>query len=306
MYLYGPVFSRRLGYSLGVGLLGSRLCSFECLYCQLGRTVKKTCRRYWLVDLKVLSRELEEALLTGRRIDYITISGSGEPTLHRHLDKIIALIKEKAGRRIKVCVITNGSLLWMPQVRKELLAADLVMPSLDAADQKTFLKINRPLKSLTLDKVVSGIAAFSKVYRGDIWLEIMMVKDINDDDASLKGFEQLINRIKPDKVFLNLPQRPSPLVKTSLMPPKDRITKFQRRISNICSLVKARVGSGGTGFSVTGSDILESLRRRPQTLEQLAGGLNTGTKQIDRALKPLLRSKNVRVLLKGKEKFYAL
>ena len=240
MYLYGPVFSRRLGYSLGVDLLGSRVCDFECLYCQLGRTAKKTCRRFQRVDLKVLGRELDAGLSRGRKIDYVTISGSGEPTLHKHLDKIIALIKKKTGRRIKTCVITNGSLLWMPRVRKELLAADLVMPSLDASGEDAFKKINRSLKGLTLAKVVSGIIAFRKVYKGKLWLEIMLIRGLNDSDASVKGLIGLIKRIRPDKVFLNVPERPAPSAKRPLMPAKARIKKFEQAIGWVCSLVKAK------------------------------------------------------------------
>jgi len=241
MYLYGPVFSRRLGYSLGVDLLGSRVCDFACLYCQLGKTAKKTGRRFWRVDLKRLGRELDFALSRGREIDYVTISGSGEPTLHQHLDKIIALIKKKVRGRARTCVITNGSLLWMPQVRKELLSADLVMPSLDASGEDAFKKINRPLKGLTLAKVVSGIAAFRKAYKGELWLEIMLIKGLNDGDVSLEGFARLINRIRPDKVFLNLPERSAPLARRSLMPAKDKIKKFERAISRVCGLVRAKV-----------------------------------------------------------------
>jgi len=209
VYLYGPVRSRRLGFSLGVDLFPKKICSFDCLYCQLGKTQKTTLKRFHCVDLPRLLKGLKKAVKKAPKINYITLSGSGEPTLHKNLDKIISAIKKSTGRRYPVCMITNSSLLHRKGVRQELKAADLIIPSLDAASAKNFYKINRPHRKVSFKKIIDGLMALRKEFKGQIWLEIMVMAGINDTIKEAKKFRQIIGKIKPDKVQLNLPVRPA-------------------------------------------------------------------------------------------------
>jgi GTPase len=304
-YFYGPVYSRRLGFSLGLDLLPLKVCSFECLYCQIGATLKKSCRRFSWVKIPQMEHQLKEILKSGRPIEYITISGSGEPTLHKDLDKIIASLKKTSNNRYPICLITNSSLLSMPQVQKEIKNVDAIMPSLDAPDQKIFEKINRPVKGFDFDKMVKGILDFRFKFKGKFWLEIMLLKNINDSQKSLFEFKKLIDEIKPDKVFLNLPTRPAPLVKKSLMPSKAKIKEAVKIFGRICEPVefkKAKKISKLLGFS--DQVLLDSLARRPQTPRQLAISLQADEKNINRRIKFLKHAGKIRFISKGKEKYY--
>lgn len=210
-YFYGPVPSRRLGFSLGVDLLNEKICSFDCIYCQVGRTVKKTIRRGSFINFEEFKKELEAIVLRECKIDYITFSGSGETTLHKGLDKIISAVKNITANKYPVCVITNSSLLYRKDVRDELRGADLVIPSLDAAKEDVFRKINRPYKNITFSKILKGIVSFRKEFKGAIWLEIMLIKGVNDSISDARNFRKIIEKINPDKVQLNLPVRPAPV-----------------------------------------------------------------------------------------------
>jgi len=171
--LYGPGPSRRLGYSLGVDLLPFKTCSLSCIYCQLGNSPKKTIRRINPYSEKKILEEIKEFLKTGARVDFITFSGSGEPTLNKSTGWLIREIKKFTN--IPVAVLTNSTLLSRAGVRKELSAADVVVPSLDAATQRVFEKINRPHPSLKIEKIIDGMVKFRKEFKGQIWLEIMLV-----------------------------------------------------------------------------------------------------------------------------------
>jgi GTP-binding protein len=195
---------------LGVDLLPGKICSYGCIYCQQGATARAGVKRFSRVDLVELKRQLKQLLLSKPHIDYVTISGSGEPTLHKNLDKVIAVINSVTKHKYPICVITNGSLLYDKQVRKELLKADMVMPSLDGCDEKTFTAIDMPEKSLKFNMVVDGLIQFRREYKGEYWLEIMLIKGINDNKVSFLKFKKLVEAIKPDKVQINLPARPAP------------------------------------------------------------------------------------------------
>lgn len=218
-YFYGPVPSRRLGYSLGVDIIPKKICSFDCIYCQLGKTKKTSVKRFSYVDVKELVQELKEIIKGRPRIDYITFSGSGEPTLHKRLDKIVSAIKRTTKNKYPLCLITNSSLLYQKAVRDEIKGFDLIIPSLDAAIVSDFRKINRPHPAITLDRVIKGLIALRKGFRGKIWLEIMLVGKVNDSISEIAGLKAAISKIKPDKVQLNIPVRP-PACKLSLLPLK--------------------------------------------------------------------------------------
>lgn len=208
-YLYGPINSRRLGLSLGINLTPPKTCTFDCVYCQLGKTSIRIIKRSEYIRLSEITEELKEWLNshkdTVESLGYITISGSGEPTLNSKISDLISFIKGLSG--IKVAVITNASLLTDPSVRKDISGADLIIPSLDAATQEVFQKVDRPHGDLKIEEIINGLIALRSQFKGKIWLEVMLVKGINDDIRHIRKLKEIIERINPDKVQLNSPVR---------------------------------------------------------------------------------------------------
>jgi wyosine [tRNA(Phe)-imidazoG37] synthetase (radical SAM superfamily) len=177
--LYGPVPSRRLGRSLGIDLVPSKICTYDCVYCQIGRATVKTLLRKEHIPKEDVLDEVKAFLLEkDSSFDHFSLSGSGEPTLHSEIRFIIEGIKALSS--VPVAVITNGSLLYDEKVREDLLQADIVLPSLDAVSYEVFMKINRPHPAISAEKVIEGMVAFRKTYKGKIWLEILFCKGVND------------------------------------------------------------------------------------------------------------------------------
>ena len=202
-YVYGIVPSRRLGKSLGVNVIPHKTCSYSCVYCQLGRTTNKTIKRKSYFPREEI---LEEIVRKSKEseFDYITFVGEGEPTLCKDLGWLI----EKSRELGKVAVITNGSLLFDEDIRNELAECDAVIPSLDAADQKTFLKVNRPVKGLLISEIVEGMVEFRRAFKGELNVEIMLVKGYNDSAEVLNRIRDALVRISPDRVYLMTFTRP--------------------------------------------------------------------------------------------------
>ena len=201
-YLFGPVLSRRLGLSMGVDLLKYKTCNLDCVYCELGRTAcLTTCRDRFVPRQKVL-KEIE--LRQGEPFDHLTFAGSGEPTLSLDLGEIVAQAKEIVDS--PVAVITNSTLLSSPSVRREVAAADVVLPSLDAASQAAFLAVNRPASGLYAKDMIQGLKDFRKGFSGEIWLEVMLVRGINDQEAEL--IARAAESTQPDRIQLNTVVRP--------------------------------------------------------------------------------------------------
>ncbi len=205
-YTYGPVPSRRLGYSLGVDIIPHKNCSFDCVYCQLGKTTCKTLRRKEYAPVREIIREVEQVIQREDRIDYITFSGSGEPTLHESIGLLIDELKKLTA--IPIAVLTNGSLLYMPEVRKDLKHADVVLPTLCTASQDVFQRINRGHPDLTIERIINGLIDFRTIFLGEIWLELMFVRGLNDAPDEIRRLKKVISKIKPDRIHLNTVVRP--------------------------------------------------------------------------------------------------
>ena len=205
-YIYGPVPSRRLGSSLGVSPIPKKTCNYSCIYCQLGRTDRMTNTRRMFYPVREILEELDEFLKSKVPFDIVTIVGEGEPTLYLGLGELIDGIRTLTDKGI--AVITNGALLYDKQLQEEIGKADIVLPTVDAWDEASFKKINRPHGSLKYEEVVRGLEEFSQIYQGQIWIELMLMKGINDDDASLAEYARMIRRIRHEKVYLNTPVRP--------------------------------------------------------------------------------------------------
>lgn len=205
-YIYGPVPSRRLGISLGVSPIPKKTCNYSCIYCQLGRTDHMTNTRKMFFPVEDILAEFDEFLESKVKFDVVTIVGEGEPTLYRGLGELIREIKKRTDK--PVAVITNGALLYDPDLRRELYDADIVLPTLDAYDEASFRKINRPHGTITFDMVDKGLKKFSEEYKGQLWIELMLMEGINDDDESLKKYSEALNKLRYDRLYINTPVRP--------------------------------------------------------------------------------------------------
>jgi len=285
-YLYGPVPSRRLGLSFGVDIVPFKVCTLDCVYCQLGRTVEKTVERRDFGPVEPIVDELREAVAKGLKADFVTIGGSGEPTLHLRLGELVDGIKQITD--IPVALLTNGTLLSRPDVRADCARVDVVMPSLDAADQGTFDRIDRPERSISIESVVSGLCAFRKDYAGQIWLEIFFVEAINTDQAQITRMKDAIERIKPDKVQLNTAVRPTADPGVARLD-AERLREIATRLGPACEIIadfsiagEEQVAGADDGeerepqslVTETSQALLSMLKRRPCSLGDISEGLS--------------------------------
>lgn len=205
-YVYGPVPSRRMGISLGISPIPKKTCNYSCIYCQLGRTDRMTNARKMFFPVDDIIDELETTLKGDPEFDVVTIVGEGEPTLYSGLGSLIREVQRRTDK--PVAVITNGALLYDPDVQSELSQADIVLPSLGAFDEASFKKINRPYGTMNYKDVYLGLKTFSEKYTGQLWLEIMLIAGVNDDKKAFQDFHKLLKNIKYDRLYLNTPVRP--------------------------------------------------------------------------------------------------
>ncbi len=285
-YIFGPVPSRRLGRSLGVDLVPYKTCTFDCIYCDLGRTSHKTVSRQLHVSPEEMGRELELSLsILEKKPDYITLSGSGEPTLNQNIGEIIHTIKDLTS--IPVAVLTNGSLLSIEEVRNELLEADLVLPSLDAVTPFIFEAINRPHPSLRVGDIISGLVQLRKKFRQQIWLEILFCRGINDDKEEIGKLKEAVERIQPDRVQLNTAARPPaedfafPLTLTQLEEIRNKFGDKAEVVSDFDAPMGDRFDSDKNG------EIVNLIRRRPCTAEDISKALGFHIDEVVKYLKHL-------------------
>ena len=208
-YIFGPVNSRRLGRSLGIDLFREKICSLNCIYCEVGATVKLTCERAEYAPTAAIIAEIDSFFSQKERaaaVDFVTVTASGEPVLHSGLGEIISHLKERTDK--PVAVLTNGTLLWETQVRQELALADVVIPSLDSALPTGFRKIDRPARCVDLDQLIEGLAVFSHEFRGQIWLEILFAAGINDSEEEIEALCRAAGQMRVDRIQLNTVARP--------------------------------------------------------------------------------------------------
>ncbi len=286
LYTYGPVPSRRLGFSLGIDIVPFKTCSLNCIYCQLGPTAKKTIRRKEYFSVSDIVSQIKKKLSSGQRIDYITFSGSGEPTLNNALGKIIKEIKKMTP--IPVAVLTNSTLLSRQSVRDALMAADLVIPSLDAATQETLVKVNRPYKSLNIEEIIEGLRKFRQQFKGSIWLEVMLVKGVNDSPSHIRKLKEAIAKIKPEKVQLNTVVRPPAEKHAHQLRLKD-LEKIKNILGENCEIISesSREEQISSRENLEAA-ILSLIRRRPVTLAEISISLGKGKDKIKKSLDALL------------------
>ncbi|MCD6405979.1 MAG: radical SAM protein [Planctomycetes bacterium] len=299
-YVYGPVPSRRLGRSLGVDLVPFKTCSYDCIYCQLGRTTNKTveCREWFPLDdvLRDVAAHLDS------KPDFITLSGSGEPTLYSRIRQLVSRIRDMTDTSI--AIITNGSLLWKESVRESLLGVDLVVPSLDAAGEETWRRVNRPHNALSFDTMVEGLEGLRREFKGDYWLEVLLLEGITATDDEVRRIAEIAARINPDKIHLNTSMRPPA---ESFARPVSRadMERFAGIIGEKAVVVADFEAQGPEGdFSARKADVLALLQRRPCTLKDVAAGLGVHHNEAIKYLDELSREGTVESRLRDGKTYY--
>ena len=273
-HLFGPVVSRRLGVSLGVDLVVHKVCSLNCVYCECGKTTELTTRRRAWVPYDRVKAELDHYLAHNPDPDYITFSGSGEPTLNRDIGTVIAYIKQ-INPNIRVAVLTNATLLSDPGVRRDLSRADLVVPSLDGASSEVFNRINRPQSDITPELVIRGIREFAREFTGEVYLEIFILPGVNDTPEELERLRQAVEQIRPDRVQLNSLDRPG--TEPGLAPAdRENLERIRKVLGSHRTEIIARVPEK-VRHSRKAEDleaaVLETIHRRPCTCRDLAAVL---------------------------------
>lgn len=306
-YLFGPVPSRRLGMSLGVDLVPHKVCSLNCIYCECGRTTNLTILRKEYIPYDDVVEELKNYMENNPAPDYITFSGAGEPTLNSRIGDILNFIKTNWSD-IPVALLTNGSLFNQKQVRTQILKANLVLPSLDAASDSTFHKIDRPFHKIKIEDYIQGLIDFRKEYKGKIWLEILILPDINDSIKELQLLKAAIIKIHPDKVQLNTLDRPGTV--NNLRPANkaelQQIVDFWNfNNTEIIASVPERKDMKSYRKD-TETAILETISRRPCTLNDLSKILGIHINEVNKYLGVLEDDRKIKTNRQERGVFYQI
>lgn len=299
--LFGPVPSRRLGISLGVDLVPHKTCSLDCVYCECGATTHLTLERKEYVPVERVKDELKTYLSRNEKIDYITFSGSGEPTLNEGIGEIIRFLKADFPK-YKVALLTNSTLFDQTPVRRQVKDADVIMASLDAATEDCFRQINRPHPHLNLNRIVDGLAALRKEFSGQLLLEFFVVNGCNHHDAELQKIKRIFRQIDADGILLNTLDRPAPEewvrpVETNQL---KAISDFLENTDVVTYSAKRTAGL--ERHKDLTARLVETIRRRPYTaldvslimglkvealqpvLDRLVAAKQLAVKQMDRGI----------------------
>jgi len=303
-WVFGPVPSRRLGRSLGIDLVPFKTCSYDCVYCQLGRTTVKTIERREFTPLAEVLEEIDRKLAEGSRPDYITLSGSGEPTLHTGISELVPAVKKMTD--IPLAVLTNGSLLWDPDVREALQEADLVVPSLDAGDAEAFQRVNRPHRDIPFETMLEGLVQFRSGFTGQLWLEVFLVGKVTGCDSQVRKIATLVERIRPDRIQLNTVIRPPAEQATSAVR-KARLLRFAKMFGERAEIIADfdQVFEH-EDFEGSRESVSNLLRRRPCSLEGVVQGLGVHPNEALKFLDDLLKDGTVTTLSRNGTIFYVV
>ncbi|OGC76659.1 hypothetical protein A2619_02020 [candidate division WWE3 bacterium RIFOXYD1_FULL_39_9] len=291
MYTFGPVRSRRLGISLGVDLLTPKTCSLDCIYCECGVTTDLSIDRKSFFPIQNIIEELSRVLDKNPKLDFITFSGSGEPSLSKDLEKVIKHLKNHYPK-YKIALLTNATLLFDPTIRSGLLPLDLIVPSIDAVSVEIFQKINKPHPKLNIDKILNGLIQFRKDYNGMFWIEIFIVPGLNDTIDEITKIKEVCLNLSPNKIQLNTLDRPCQTnwvkpasfesllkIQNLLQPLPVEIISFSKKINNNTDKCLT--------INQTDDGIIAILKRRPSTVEDLSITLNMKIVHVHKSLKVL-------------------
>ena len=300
-YIYGPVPSRRLGFSLGVDIVPYKTCTLDCIYCQLGRTTHKRVKRKSFAPGEEIIEEIRKSVSTEHDIDFITFSGSGEPTLNADIGRLIREVRKITS--IPVAVLTNGTLLFMDDVQKDLMEAHLVIPSLDAVSQEMFQRINRPHHFLNIQSVIKGVKEFREFYTGQIWLEIMLIKGFNSERHELSRLKKAISEIRPDKVYLNTVIRPPSEIYAEPLSPAE-MRAVRNYLDGNCEVIMEFHKKRSPGVRDVKRSIIEMTKRRPLTVIDISNVLGMSDTNAARIIERLKAEGIVKEKHHGTKNYY--
>lgn len=287
-YLYGPVPSRRLGLSLGVDVVPYKICSYDCIYCTLGRTTEVTSVPRRLINADGVVREIKQWLQQGGSADYITFAGSGEPTLNADLGEMIKATKKISN--IPVAVITNGSLLREPQIREAVSMADVLLPSLDAGTDRAFQAVNRPAPGISFLEMRQGLVQTAQEFVGPIWLEIMLVNGLNDSEAELQAMREIVQQICPEKVQINTVERPSRSGDAKRVP-DETLKRACEILGSTTEIITCGVAtpSSSSHWQQIEDDLIGMLSRRPCTASDIVAVSGRNVHEVTKHLHRLVK-----------------
>jgi wyosine [tRNA(Phe)-imidazoG37] synthetase (radical SAM superfamily) len=300
--IYGPVPSRRLGLSLGIDPVPFKLCTYDCIYCQLGRTTEKTTMPRPCVPIDKILEQLHQKLREEVLPDYISIGGSGEPTLNSDLGLLIGEIRKSTS--IPIAVLTNGSLFKERKVRESLAEADVVLPSLDAYDQSGFETINRPHSGIRFEEMVEGLIMFGREYSGEIWLELFILEGINATEADAFRFKHWVDRVNARKVHVNTAVRPS-AESYALQVPMEGLERFCEILGKNAEVIAPfKRSEMRDSKAVLEQEIVDLLARRPCTLDDISSGLHVNKHEVLKHVTSLLGDHTIRIMKRGTDLYY--
>ncbi len=298
-YIFGPVKSRRFGISLGIDLSPEiKSCNFDCLYCELEKSTQ-TDRIQNEADVEVIVKEVKDFLKKNKNIDVITVTSNGEPTLYSNLDKLITEINKIKGN-LKTLILSNASTINNISIQKTLKKFDIVKLSLDAVDQKTFEKVDRPLKGIKIENIIEGIKQFRRDYTGFLVIEILVVKHVNDSEESIKKIAEILKRIKPDRVDLGTIDRP-PAYRVKPVSNED-LYHLSSFLEGLNVVVVKRKDQNTPKFKLSTDEIIKTLSKRPFSEEDVNSIFDEETKK---KFKELLKKEKIKEKLVGNLKFYS-
>jgi len=293
--------------SLGVDLIPHKVCSLNCVYCECGCTTSHTLDRKEYVPVEEIYQELTHFFEHHPDPEYITFSGAGEPTLHSHIGEVIGFLKNiRPG--LPVAVLTNGTLFHDPEVRAELMHADLVLPSLDAATQNAFSKINRPVHNFSVERDIQGLLDFSTSFQGKIWMEVLILPGYNDDQENLTTIREVLIKINPERIQLNTLDRPG-TVKELRAATETELRKIARDwdLDQVEIIAPPADRKKKKAYrSDLESVIMETLSRRPCTLRDLESILGLHTHEINKYLGALEETGKIETVEQDRGTFYQL
>ena len=301
-YVYGPVPSRRLGRSLGVDLIPFKTCTYDCIYCQLGPTTNRTLRLAEYVPVDAVLADLDRRLAgLDAPPDYVTLAGSGEPTLHAGLGRLAAEIRRRTD--VPVAVLTNGALLSEPAVADAAAEADLVVPSLDAGTATMWQRVNRPHPDLDWEIMLDGLIGFGRQFAGEVWLEVMLLEGLTGEEMAASAIALLAERIRPDRIQLNTAVRPAAEAGVEAVP-RARLEALARRFDPPAEVVAEFRQPADREGAATTEDVLALLRRRPCSAKDVADGLGVAPNEAVKLLDELTAAGRARALRRDTGVFY--
>ncbi len=302
MHIFGPVPSRRLGLSLGIDPLNCKSCNLNCVYCELGRTVHYVCERKIFVETDSLLKELKGYFASGGRADFLTFSGSGEPTLALNLGSLIDAVKKEFG--LPVALITNTTLFSDPAVRADAMKADVLLPSIDAACEEAFLKADRPHPSLKLTDILKGFGEFCAVFKGRLWVEVMLVKGLNDTKENLKKISDYLGQIKNiEKIQVNTVVRARAEDYAEPLTPEE-LQSAAAILGPKAEVIGKYTGEGFIKTDTVMEAVITAVTLRPMKISDMLMVINAGEGEILQAAERAVTEGRVERLEMKKEVFY--